>query len=74
MSRMNLIRYGKPTRFDEAPHGSKCTVFDLHSDIHNIYVQINKESGKPNWEHIGEFNKHTHDTYIEELISKRLGT
>lgn len=74
MSRMTIVRYGKPTRFDEAPHGSKCMVRYHNEDAYDIYLQVNKDREKPNWEHIGQFNHQSSHEYIEQIILSRLGS
>lgn len=72
MSEFTIVRYGMPTKMDEAPYGSKCIVKRHQDDIYHMYLQVSHKDDNPNWELIGVFGPQSPEEYIQQLIKRRL--
>lgn len=72
MDVMTIVRYGQPSKMDEAAYGSKCIVRSHHDDDYQLYLQVHKKSDDPKWELIGLFGPGSSQHYIDQLINMRL--
>lgn len=70
---MNIVRYGVPTKLDEAPYGSRCMVKYHNQETYELYIQASKESEQPQWDFIGQFSHLSSQDHIDQMVSKRLG-
>ncbi len=71
MDKNIILRYGEPSKFDEADFGTICKVKHLSHKNFDIYVQTNKD-GTPSWEYIDTFHETFTDFNIQKIIYDRL--
>jgi hypothetical protein len=64
-----LIRYGKPSEYDQCPMGTLCKSIKSLDDAFDIYIQTNSNEEEPLWELIGSFTPETEHT-LSSLLKK----
>lgn len=62
-----LIRFGKPSKYDQLPYGTICKRISTMGETFEVYIQMGKNDSYPCWEMVGIFTPQTENTIADEV-------
>lgn len=62
-----IVRYGEPSKYDQAPYGTLCKRIKTMSEAFEMYIQTSKNDTDPCWEKVGIFYPETEALMIKEV-------